>query len=434
MLVRTAVVGSILLFGLAGRAEARCSGDCNGDNEVALPELVTCVNVALATRSIAACPACSSDGAVVGVTDLIASVGNSLGDCPPTATPTATPTITPTPTVTPTGTRTCPLAAGQYTLTQTEGGHLTVDSIPGFDFPSGGRIVMDVGEASFPECRHSLTVGFPGGFEAPVFCICPLGYSVSVAQTGCGVGQLDSNGGSDYTIRELGDTSDASPVCNLPQACSSGQDNQARVDITLGDGRADECAEGTANLRVSIPVFTTTWSNFRACPDPDGTFDPGTDTFIVSFPQTLDFTSDATMTDFSDLDGDGCCLAGAGPATGTTSDCSQGGTGPVGGSGTCLDLDRGTVTTAASGPIGSKGAPLNDISFVTVLPNTFRRTGDFEGTTCADPPILPAGSSEPSLATRCVTEASPPEDSGEPRIGPTCVPPTPRPTPTTTPP
>jgi hypothetical protein len=134
----------------------------------------------------------------------------------------------------------------------------------------------------------------------------------------------------------------------------------------------------------------------------DGTFNPGTDTLIVSFPQTLDFTSDTTLADFADLDGDGCCIAGAGPATGTIVNCTAGGGGPLNGGGTCLDLEGGTITTAASGPVGSSGVPLYDLAFLTVLPNTFERTGDFGNISCAEPPILPIGAAAGTTASRCV--------------------------------
>ncbi len=48
------------------------------------------------------------------------------------------------------------------------------------------------------------------------------------------------------------------------------------------------------------------------CPDEDGTFDAGTDTLLVSFPQTLDLTTDASTALFSDLDVDGCASQVAG--------------------------------------------------------------------------------------------------------------------------
>ena len=41
---------------------------------------------------------------------------------------------------------------------------------------------------------------------------------------------------------------------------------------------------------------------------------PG-DTLVAQFPHNLDFTTDTTSADWSDLDPDGCCLAGSGPAS-----------------------------------------------------------------------------------------------------------------------
>jgi hypothetical protein len=62
--------------------------------------------------------------------------------CPPGPPPTSTSTNTPsanTPTPTPTDTPgvVCPLAPGNYTLTQVSGGVLTVDGLPSFPFPAG---------------------------------------------------------------------------------------------------------------------------------------------------------------------------------------------------------------------------------------------------------------------------------------------------------
>jgi hypothetical protein len=67
----------------------------------------------------------------------------------------------------------------------------------------------------------------------------------------------------------------------------------------------------------------------------------------VSFPLTLDFTSDATLADFADLDRDGCCIAGAGPATGTIVNCETAGGRPLIGHRTCPDLDQGGSTSVS---------------------------------------------------------------------------------------
>jgi hypothetical protein len=319
-----------------------------------------------------------------------------------TATTTNTPLATATPTPTPTATQACPLAAGAYTLTQTSGGSLQVDGLPSFPFPAGGQIVQDVAAASVPGCVHNTVVPFPGGFTAPVFCIPSLGFTTSVVQTGCGIGRIDSNGGSDFTITEIGDTSAPNAPCFLPHSCSNGGNSNVRVDITVGNGAADTCGSGTANATVSVPVFTTTWLNFSGCPDPDGMYNPGPDTLIVSFPQTLDFTTDSTLGDWADLDPNGCCIAGAGPGS-FTSPCNPGGPGGLGSTGTCLDLAGlnvagADVTTVAAGAVGSSGSPLYDLTFVTTLPNAGSGPSAPLGATCASPPIVTYG----GTAIRCV--------------------------------
>jgi hypothetical protein len=237
-------------------------------------------------------------------------------------------------------------------------------------------------------------VPFPAGFSAPAFCIPALGFTTSVVQTGCGIGRIDSDGGSDFTITEIGDTSAPNAPCFLAASCAAGGNSNVRVDVTVGDSSADVCASGTANATVSVPVFTTTWLTFAGCPDPNGTFDPppgGTDTLIVSFPQTLDFTTDTTTATWSDLDGPDCAIAGAGPAAGF---------GTI--AGTCIDLAGidtagADVTTVASGTIGSSGAPLYDLTFVTVLPNELSTAGG-GAATCATPPLI----DHSGMVTRCI--------------------------------
>jgi hypothetical protein len=320
--------------------------------------------------------------------------------CPPGAPPTNTPAPSATPTATSTPGLSCPLSPGNYTLTQVSGGSLIVDGLPAFPFPSGGTINQTVG-AGDANCVHPVAVPFPGGFNAPVFCIPSLGFTTSVVQTGCGIGRIDSNGGSDFTISEIGDTSAPNPPCSLPASCSNGGNSNVRVDVTVGNGAADVCGSGTANATVSVPVFTTTWLTFAGCPDPDGMYNPGPDTLIVSFPQTLDFTTDSTLGDWADLDPDGCCIAGAGPAS-FTNPCNPGGPGGLSSTGTCIDLTGldvagADVTTVAAGAVGSSGSPLYDLTFVTTLPNELTTAGG-GAATCATPPTITYG----GTATRCI--------------------------------
>jgi hypothetical protein len=385
------MAGQCTSFPPAGTEDGACSG-CSDATSCA-----TCIG------NIVDCQAClamnNSNNGTANCELLDDGLNN--GSCGgPAPTPTNTNTATPTATSTPVPT--CPLAAGEYTLTQVAGGILTVDGLPSFPFPAGGTIKQDVAAAVAPACVHNTVVPFPGGFSAPVFCIPALGFTTSLQQTGCGIGRIDSNGGSDFTVDEVGDTSAPSPPCGLPASCGFGANSNIRVDVTVGDGGADVCGSGTANAIVSVPVFTTTWQRPLMCPDPDGMYNPGPDILIVSFPQTLDFTTDNTAADFQDIDPDGCCIAGAGPAS-NTNPCTPGGPGGPTGTGTCINLAgiglAGVdTTTVASGAIGSAGSPLYDLSFLSILPNEATATGPFAGAVCGSPPPINFA----GTATRCI--------------------------------
>lgn len=277
-----------------------------------------------------------------------------------------------------------------------------------FPFPQGGTVVEDVAAATSQDCVHDSVVPFPGGFNAPAFCIPSLVFTVSVVQTGCGIGLIDSDGGSDFTVKEVGDTS-APTRCGFSQpGCANGANANIEVDVTVGDGTPDTCTGGgTANAIVAIPVFTTTWQQQTfQCPDADGQFNPGTDTLIVSFPQVLDFTTDSTSADFDDLDPDGCCIAGSGPGS-KINPCNSGGAGPQTATGTCINLlgvdaAGADVTTVAAGAVGSNGFPLYDLSFRTTLPNELSTNGSQTGVTCASPPVIDFA----GTAKRCIDPAS----------------------------
>jgi hypothetical protein len=111
------VLATLLLT--AGGAAAQCCGDCNGDGQVTINELITAVNNAQQGCGGAAqcCGDCNGDGQVT-INELIAAVNNALQGCTsatPTKghspTPTRRPTKTPAPTRLPTKTPTpnqCP--------------------------------------------------------------------------------------------------------------------------------------------------------------------------------------------------------------------------------------------------------------------------------------------------------------------------------------
>src|SRR6185503_10032908 len=231
------------------------------------------------------------------------------------------------------------------------------------------------------------------------------------------VGRIDSNGGSDFTITEIGDTSSPT-VCGLPASncLTPPGDSNVQVNVQVGGDGADVCGSGTANAAVSVPVHTITWSHapLISCtgtsgggPGPDTTGPGGAgDTTVTEFDQILDFTTDTTSADWTDLDPDGCCLAGAGPGSPRACAFGGGGGGPVGGTGTCINLAGANVagpdvTTVAAGTIGSNGSPLYDLTFSTTLPNEVSGPTGTPSATCATPPGI-SFSPPGTIVTRCI--------------------------------
>jgi hypothetical protein len=384
-----------------GSAKAQtCPGDCNHDGMVLVNELIICVNIALESQPVTACPECDLNGdGMVLINELIASVNVALtGMCPTGDTPTPTePGEVPTPTATETSGEPCPLDPGRYTITQGQGGVLRVSTFAEFPFPAGGTLVQEVQPAFEPDCVHSVVVPFPGGFQSPTFCIPALGFTTSVTQTGCGVGRIDSNGGSDFTVLERGDTSFSGPGCDIRQAecplTGPAPDSSILVRIDVGDGTPDTCASGgTGNALVVVPVFTKTWLEVdegSICPG--AAFNENADMLIVQFPQNLDFTTDTNTARFENLDGDGgdtCFRSGLGPTALPPR------------TGRCMDLTARTVTTAASGVLGSSGGPTYDLSFTTLLPNTYNPPEPLTNATCANPPAI--NFEGDGVADRCI--------------------------------
>ncbi len=59
-----------------------CVGDCNGDERVAVNELVTAVSIALSALPLGACLAADPDGDErVTVAELVAAVNSALYEC-----------------------------------------------------------------------------------------------------------------------------------------------------------------------------------------------------------------------------------------------------------------------------------------------------------------------------------------------------------------
>ncbi len=79
--VHTALLLAFLLLPM--QANASCVGDCNGDAEVSVDELVLAVNIALGTANLASCGDLefTPDGRAM-IDELVRAVGSALGECP----------------------------------------------------------------------------------------------------------------------------------------------------------------------------------------------------------------------------------------------------------------------------------------------------------------------------------------------------------------
>jgi hypothetical protein len=91
-----------MLHALAAAAFAQdvaCRGDCNGDGEVTVDELIKALNIALGNAAVSECPALL-DCPEIDVVCLIGAVNNALLGCSVPATPTATPSERPSPSAT----------------------------------------------------------------------------------------------------------------------------------------------------------------------------------------------------------------------------------------------------------------------------------------------------------------------------------------------
>src|SRR5579862_3113320 len=111
------------------RATRACVGDCNGDGQVAIAELIVGVRILLGQAALSECPSFDADmSGGVSIAELVQAVAAALEGCPATPVPTssATPTATrsdtatpaesPTATVPPTATATptIPMVSGRW--------------------------------------------------------------------------------------------------------------------------------------------------------------------------------------------------------------------------------------------------------------------------------------------------------------------------------
>lgn len=83
LLYSTSLAGTALIAPTDATARTSCPGDCNGDREVTVDELVRGVNIALITQPVDACPAFDRDGnSEVTVDELVLAVNRALDGCP----------------------------------------------------------------------------------------------------------------------------------------------------------------------------------------------------------------------------------------------------------------------------------------------------------------------------------------------------------------
>jgi hypothetical protein len=96
--ISTILLG-VILGGLPRCTAAACIGDCDGNGEVTVNELVTMVNISLGATPLSSCVAGDDDGSGdITINEIVAAVNNAQGGCPQApATPTPSPLPTPTP-------------------------------------------------------------------------------------------------------------------------------------------------------------------------------------------------------------------------------------------------------------------------------------------------------------------------------------------------
>jgi hypothetical protein len=94
-------------------SESMCVGDCNGDGQVIVNELITLVDIALGSAQPSSCPDGLPSGVQVNVALVISAVNHALNGCPASGTPTPAPTATSTPAG---GTAPAAAAAGRTTI------------------------------------------------------------------------------------------------------------------------------------------------------------------------------------------------------------------------------------------------------------------------------------------------------------------------------
>ncbi|HVM97974.1 MAG TPA: hypothetical protein VMT89_16385, partial [Candidatus Acidoferrales bacterium] len=93
---RVVLLASFVAF--VRSAGAACVGDCSGDGEVTIDEILLGVNIALDNKPVSSCSSFDANGdGEVSIDEIILAVNAALFGCPAEATATATASASPTP-------------------------------------------------------------------------------------------------------------------------------------------------------------------------------------------------------------------------------------------------------------------------------------------------------------------------------------------------
>jgi hypothetical protein len=238
-----ALFAAILL--LPGRAPAQsCTGDCSGDGQVTIEELVRGVAIALGDLNVLECPPFDANGdGSVSIDELVAAVDDALNGCAlpaATATPTAEPNASQTPTPTPTCTDTpTPPSSATPTPTLEEGAISIADAVARDSL--GGAIRL--GESLTTEGVLTVDAGLFANGKLKVFAQSGGAGIMVYHQTSAAVPAFQAG----ERLRVSGVIRQADP--------SGGGDNPARgtVLIDLTDGSWSVLDTGTP-LPTPLPV------------------------------------------------------------------------------------------------------------------------------------------------------------------------------------
>ena len=221
-----AMAAGVLLGGVG--TSAACTGDCSGDGEVTVNEVILGVNIALGSASVSGCGAMDANGdGQVSIDEIISAINGALGSCtavtPEESTPTPTATqvpATPTPCGSSDGTASLtatsaspvsgqgPLQASCVTVENAGGtrGDLTRVSargtVNGIEFLLQVYFVTETGAIDTVSYSWGLRPEFPDFFENGAFCNAPdcSGASMNLASKTITLDGNALNGGGNSAV------------------------------------------------------------------------------------------------------------------------------------------------------------------------------------------------------------------------------------------